>query len=302
MSSLAYLCAKAGASYEDTLCVSLHGRHGSIVPAVCGNRSVFALVGGENGAGKLIDDLDAFGLGAARVTVGERLGYAEERIVSGTASELKGSSFDALSAVLIENDRPESSACGLPDDAFLRNAGDKPVVPMTKSEVRAVVLSKLRLLPDSVCWDVGAGTGSVSVEMALAAPKGKVYAIEKKPEAVALLRQNISAFGLANIEVVEGSAPAACTDLPAPTHAFIGGSSGNVRDIIALLLAKSPKVTVVATAISIETVAELNACMKEFGFAKTESVCLNVARAKTVGEYNLMTAQNPVYIFTMQAS
>ena len=302
VSSLAYLCAKAGASYEDTLCVSLHGRHGSIVPAVCGNRSVFALVGGENGAGKLIDDLDAFGLGAVRVTVGERLGYAEERIVSGTASELKGSSFDALSAVLIENDRPESSACGLPDDAFLRNAGDKPVVPMTKSEVRAVVLSKLRLLPDSVCWDVGAGTGSVSVEMALAAPKGKVYAIEKKPEAVALLRRNISAFGLANTEVVEGSAPAACTDLPAPTHAFIGGSSGNVRDIIALLLAKSPKVTVVASAISVETVAELNACMKEFGFAKTESVCLNVARAKTVGGYNLMTAQNPVYIFTMQAS
>lgn len=302
VSSLSYLCAKAEASYEDTRCVSLHGRCGSIIPAVRGNRSVFALVGGENGAGKMIDELAAYGLGAARVTVGERLGYAEERIVSGTASELKGSSFDTLSAVLIENDRPESAACGLPDEAFLRNAGDKPVVPMTKSEVRAVVMSKLRLLADSVCWDVGAGTGSVSVEMALTAGKGKVYAIEKKPEAVDLLRQNISAFGLANIEVVEGSAPAACADLPAPTHVFIGGSSGNVRDIIALLLVKSPKVTIVATAISIETVAELNACMKEFDFTKTDAVCLNVARARTVGDYNLMTSQNPIYIFTMQAS
>ena len=301
VSSLAYLCAKAGASYEDTLCVSLHGRNGNIIPAVRGNRSVFALVGGENGAGKLIDGLDAYGLGAVRVTVGERLGYAEERIVSGTASELKGRFFDALSAVLIENGRPESAACGLPDEAFLRNAGDKPVVPMTKSEVRAVVMSKLRLLPDSLCWDVGAGTGSVSVEMALAAPRGKVFAIEKKPEAVALLRQNISSFALANIEVVEGSAPAACEDLPAPTHAFIGGSSGNLRDIIALLLAKNPQLTIVATAISIETVAELNACMKEFGFDNTEVVCLNVARARTVGDYSLMTSQNPVYIFAMQA-
>ncbi|MBQ1343867.1 MAG: precorrin-6A reductase, partial [Firmicutes bacterium] len=274
VSSLTYLCAKAGASYEDTLCVSLHGRQGSIVPAVRGNRSVFALVGGENGAGKLIDELDASGLGQVLVTVGERLGYAEERIVSGRASELKGGSFHALSAVLIENDRPESAACGLPDEAFLRNAADKPVVPMTKAEVRAVVMSKLRLLPDSVCWDVGAGTGSVSVEMALAASKGKVYAIEKKPEAVALLKNNISSFGLANIEVVDGSAPEACADLTAPTHAFIGGSSGNVRDIIALLLAKNPSVTVVATAISIETVAELNACMKQNGFTKTEVVCL----------------------------
>ena len=301
VSSLSYLCAKAGASYEDTCCVSLHGRCGNIIPAVRTNRSVFALVGGANGAGKLIDELDASGLGAARVTVGERLGYVEERIVSGKASELKGGSFDALSAVLIENDFPESPSFGLPDEAFLRNAGDKPVVPMTKSEVRAVVMSKLRLLPGSVCWDVGAGTGSVSVEMALAACKGKVFAIEKKPEAVALLRQNISAFGLANIEVVEGSAPAACADLPAPTHAFIGGSSGNLRDIIALLLEKNPTVTVVATAISIETVAELSACMKEFGFTKTEAVCLNVARARTVGDYNLMTSQNPVYVFTMQA-
>ena len=301
VSSLSHLCAKAAASYEETVCVSLHGREGSIVPAVRSNRSVFALVGGENGAGKLIDDLNAHGLGEVRVTVGERLGYAEERIVSGKACELKGSSFDSLSSVLIENDRSESAACGLPDEVFLRNAEDKPVVPMTKTEVRAVVMSKLRLLSDSVCWDVGAVTGSVSVEMALTAFRGRVYAIEKKPEAVALLRKNISSFGLANIEVVSGSAPAACEDLPAPTHAFIGGSSGNVRDIVALLLAKNPQVTIVATAVSLETVAELNACLKTFDFTETDVVCLNAARARTAGDYNLMTAQNPVYIFTMKA-
>ena len=133
------------------------------------------------------------------------------------------------------------------------------------------------------------------------APQAAQPVEEKKPEAVGLLRKNIDSFGLTNTEVISGSAPAACEDLPAPTHAFIGGSSGNVRDIVALLLAKNPQVTIVATAVSLETVAELNACLKAFDFTETDVVCLNAARARSAGDYNLMTAQNPVYIFTMKA-
>lgn len=300
VSSLAYLCAKAGASYEDAVTVSLHGRDGSAVPAVRRNRLVFVLVGGGNGAGKLMDELNCAGLSEVNVTVGERLGYDDERITKGKASELSGKAFDPLSALLIENTSPESAAAGLPDECFLRNAEDKPVVPMTKSEVRAVVMSKLRLLPDSVCWDIGAGTGSVSVEMALTAARGRVFAIEKKPEAIELLKENIARFGVKNIEAVEGEAPAACEDLPAPTHAFIGGSSGNMREIMALLLDKNPHVRIVAAAISLETVSELTACMKELGFDETEAVCLNVSKAKQLGGYSLMIGQNPVYLFTMQ--
>ena len=300
ISSLAYLCARANASYENTLSISLHGREGSVVPAVRRNGSVFALVGGENGAGKLIDELTEAGLERVKVTVGERLGYPEERITSGEALELAGECFDPLSALLIENPSPESAACGLPDEAFLRNPADKPVVPMTKSEVRSVVMSKLRLLPDSVCWDIGAGTGSVTVEAALCAPRGRVYAIEKKPEAFLLLNENIRRFGLKNAEAAEGVAPEACRELPAPTHAFIGGSSGNMREIIALLLDKNPRCRIVAAAISLETVSELTACMKEFGFSETEVVCINVSKARSVAGYDIMTAQNPVYIFTLQ--
>ena len=300
VSSLAYLCAKAGASYEDAVTVSLHGRSGSLVPAVKRNRLVFVLVGGENGAGRLTEELNEAGLSGVNVTVGERLGYDDERITKGKASELAGKSFDPLSALLIENDSPESAAAGLPDEAFLRNPADKPVVPMTKSEVRAVVMSKLRLLPDSVCWDIGAGTGSVSIETALAAYKGKVFAIEKKPEAIELLKDNVSRFGVKNIEVIGGEAPEACRDLPAPTHAFIGGSGGNMREIIALLLDKNPRVRIVAAAISLETVSGLAACMKDLGFTETEAVCLNVSKAKKLGGYSLMTGQNPVYLFTMQ--
>ena len=300
VSSLAYLCAKAGVSYEDAVLISLHGRDGSAVPAVKRNRLVFALVGGENGAAKLIDELNEAGLSNVNVTVGERLGYEDESITRGSVSELIGRSFDPLSALLIENPSPESAAAGLPDAAFLRNAEDKPIVPMTKSEVRAVIMSKLRLLSDSVSWDIGAGTGSVSIEMALFAPKGKVYAIEKKPEACGLIRENVAAFGLKNVEVIEGSAPEALDSLPVPTHAFIGGNSGNMREIIALLLEKNPRVRIVVSAIALETASELTACMKEFGFLKTETVCINVSKARAVGSYNLMTAQNPVYVFTMQ--
>ncbi len=300
VSSLAYLCAKAGVSYENAVCVSLHGRDAGVVPAVRGNRLVFALVGGENGAGRLIDELNEAGLCKVRATVGERLGYDDERITAGTAAELSGRVFDPLSAVLIENDSPESAAPGLPDEAFLRNPADRPVVPMTKSEVRAVVISKLRLHPDSVCWDIGAGTGSVTVEMALAAPLGRVCAVEKKPEAVELLKENIRIFGLKNVDIAEGAAPEICRDLPSPTHAFIGGTSGNMREIISLLLEKNPRCRIVAAAISLETVSELTAIMKETELSEKEIVCLNVSKARAVADYNLMIGQNPVYIFTLQ--
>ena len=123
---------------------------------------------------------------------------------------------------------------GICDEEFLRGKA-----PMTKEEVRTVSLSKLRLQEDSVCYDVGAGTGSVSVEMALRAWKGQVYAIEKKEDALALLKENKRKFAADNLEIVPGTAPEAMVELPAPTHAFIGGSSGNMNEIIRLLLDKN---------------------------------------------------------------
>lgn len=295
LSSLVYLCAKLGTSYEDVVPVSLHGRGGSIVPHVRRNKRVFALVGGENGVGRLCEELYAAGLGHVKVSVGEHLSYHDERITIDTAAQLQEQQFQSLSVALIENDAPDAVVThGLPDEAFLRAES----VPMTKSEVRAVCLSKLGLTETALCWDIGAGTGSVAIEMALQARKGCVYAIERKGEAVALLRENREKFSADNLTVVEGLAPDACEDLPAPSHAFIGGSAGNMKDIIARLLKKNPNVRIVATAIALETVAELTECAK--GFAEAEVVCLNVARSRRVGTYHLMQGQNPIYIFTLQ--
>lgn len=302
ISSLAYLCARLGKSYEDVVTVSAHGRLLAAAPILRTNRRVFALVGGENGAAELCRKLAEAGLGDVSVAIGERLSYPDEKITTGTALELAELSFSSLSAVLLENEGPvEAMTSGLPDEAFVRGGGEAGVVPMTKSEVRAVCLSKLRLPDDAVCWDIGAGTGSVAIEMALQASRGQVYAVECRDEALALLQENRRRFGAENLTVVSGFAPAACDPLPPPTHAFIGGSSGNMRDIIQLLLAKNPRVRMVATAVSLESIAELSNCLKEFAFTDTEVISLTVARDRQAGGYHLMRGQNPIYIFTMQA-
>ena len=235
--------------------------------------------------------------GTVTVSVGEQLSYEDETITTGMAEELKSKAFAPLSAVLIENDHPDAIVThGLPDEAFSRAES----VPMTKSEIRAVCLSKLALREDSVVWDVGAGTGSVTVEAAMAARRGRVYAVERKDAAFDILRENLRRFHTDNVTPVSGTAPDACADLPAPTHAFLGGTTGHMKEIIALLLEKNPRVRIVATAVTLESVAELTECVKAFPFRETEAVSLTAARSRKAGAYHLMTGQNPVYIFTMQ--
>ena len=299
LSSLQVLCARLGTSYEDVTCLSLHGREGDVVPDAGRFRRLFVLVGGGTDASGLCGSLTRAGMGQVRVSVGERLGYPQERVTTGTAAELAGMDFDPLSAVLIENPQARPCAPGLPDELFQRS-GEGPVVPMTKSEIRALVISRLRLREDSLCWDVGAGTGSVSIEIALQARQGRVYAVEKREDALVLLQENRERFHLRNLELIPGAAPQVCRDLPAPTHAFIGGSSGGLREIVSLLLEKNPAVRIAAAAVTLESVAELTGIVRDFQFAEHEVLCLTSARGRVAGDYHLMTGQNPVYLFTMQ--
>ena len=299
ISSMSYLCAKLGASYDDAAIVSLHGRTADIARAVRANRKVFALVGGPNGMQALCARLVDAGLSQVRVSVGERLSYPDEKITCGTARELSEQTFDKLSVALIENDHPDAIVThGLPDEAFLRSLEPGKLVPMTKSEVRSVCLSKLQLTQDAVCWDVGAGTGSVSIEMAIQASRGRVYAIEKNEQALALLQENKTRFSQENLDIVPGAAPQACEALPAPTHVFLGGTSGNLPEILALILHKNPHARIVATAVTLESAAALTGCMKNFKSA--DCISMQVSKASAAGSYHLMKAQNPVWIFTLQ--
>ena len=157
---------------------------------------------------------------------------------------------------------------------------------------------KLGLSEDSVCYDVGAGTGSVAVEMALRAHQGKVYAIEKKEDALALILENKKKFAADNLEIVGGCAPEAMEELPVPTHAFIGGSSGNLKDIIRLLLNKNPEVKIVINCITLETVGEAMEAIREFQFEGKRyrsDVCVPFKRSGTIPHDD---GENPIYIFT----
>ena len=302
LSSLVYLCARLKTSYEDIFVTSIHGRQHNIVPDVRSHSRVFVLVGGENGMRELCRSLVDAGLGSVQISIGERLSYPDEKITRGTVEHITDGSYETLSVALIENNHPDAVVThGLPDSIFQRGAGADGVVPMRKSEVRAVCLSKLQLTERSICWDVGAGTGSVAIEMALQAKKGQVYAIEHKSAAVELLHLNKEKFATENLTVISGYAPEVCFDLPTPSHAFIGGSSGNMRGILNLLLEKNPSIRIVATAISLESIAELTACLKEFPWTETEVISIQVAYNKKAGPYHLMTGRNPIYIFTMQA-
>ncbi len=296
ISSVAYFCSRLKMAWEDVKLMSVHGREQNLIAAVRMHFRTFTLLGGPKPVETLCEKLLEYGLSDVKLYIGERLHYSDERITEGTPEELKGQTFDGLCVALIENPdfQKEIRGC-IPDEEFLRGSA-----PMTKSEVRGLSVEKLRLQEDSVAWDVGAGTGSVTVEMALQAFEGQVWAVEKKPEAAALIEENCRTFGTPNVHVVEGTAPEALEDLPAPTHVFIGGSSGNLKEILALVLGKNPKVRVVLNAITLETVGEANACLKELPFENVEITQIQVSKSKKVGPYQMMMGQNPVYIFSCQ--
>lgn len=302
LSSMQVLCARLRTSWDDARAISLHGRAGSVVPEVLKHGKVFALTDGADALKRVCADLVDAGLGDARVAVGQRLSYPDEAVITGTAAELAEAECAPLSAMLIESPAtPRALPVGLPDEAFLRQLGDDGrAVPMTKSEVRAVSISKLRLTEDAVVWDVGAGTGSVSVEAALLCPAGHVYAVECREDAADLAERNGRRFALRNLTVVRGTAPEALNDLPAPTHVFIGGSSGSMRRIVEAALEKNPRVRVVVNAIALESVGEIARTIDALGLDDSEIVQLSIARSHRVGRYNMMNGLNPIWIGAMQ--
>ena len=301
LSSLSVLSSRLGVSYEDAVCVSLHGRDTGIAAVVAREPKVFVLVGGEDGMGKLCRHLQEFGLGDVTLAVGERLGYPEETITRGTAAQLGEKTFHSLSAALITHEIAAPVTPGLPDEAFRRCChADGSPVPMTKREIRTAALAHLGLQRDSVCWDVGAGTGSVAIEMALQCCRGRVYALEKKAEALTILEENRRELHADNVTVVPGTAPQSCQALPAPTHVFIGGSSGKLQQIMELAREKNPRVRITAAAIALETLEELNRCRKLPGFVCEDVTCITAAQGREAGAYTLMQGQNPVYLFTFR--
>lgn len=303
ISSVVYFMSKIGLSWDDAKIVSAHGKACNLVSLIRMNRKVFSILGTGDGVRKLAEKLIFYGMGDVILHVGENLSYDNEKILAKPARELVSYEGDPLSVICAYNlgAEPELATHGIPDEEFIRGKA-----PMTKTEVRTVSLSKLRLPKDAICYDIGAGTGSVSVEMALRASEGEVYAIEKKEDALALLHENKKKFALDHMHIIPGTAPEAFEELPVPTHAFIGGSSGNMKEIVELLLNKNPQVRIVINCITLETVGEALACIRELERQETyecesEVVQLCASRSKNIGRYHMMMGENPIYIITVQA-
>lgn len=293
LSSIQLLAAALGRPWQGWNLVSAHGRTCDPVAECMQGRPTFFLTGGSEDPATLCAQLAAEGFGDVQGVVGQCLGTPEEKLFRGSVKELAAGRFNSLSVLLVETAEVlPRRAPGLPDEAFER--GD---VPMTKQEVRAAVLAKLAVRPEDILWDVGAGTGSVSVELALAAPRGRVYAVECRPEGCALIKANREKFRTRNLVLVEGLAPAALSDLPAPDAVFIGGSKGSLAAIVDAALDKNPDARICVSAIALETLSAAVAALTAKG--RTVQVSqIAVSRAKAVGGLHLMMAQNPIYLIT----
>ncbi|MDP2753309.1 MAG: precorrin-6y C5,15-methyltransferase (decarboxylating) subunit CbiE [Nitrospirota bacterium] len=233
----------------------------------------------------------------------ERLGYPDEKITEGTPKEIAGMSFSEPNVVIIQNKIPPPSPSmgseslalevrfGLTENEILQSRG-----LITKDEVRAVTIHKLRLPRRGVFWDIGAGSGSVSIEIARLYPELKVFAIEKDEEQIKNIKENKIRFNTSNIEIIKGEAPDALVNLPSPDRVFIGGSGGKLAGIMDFI-AKMPATIVVINATTIETLNEAIKHLENNGF--NIKICeISVSRSKIIANRRHMQALNPVFIIT----
>ena len=289
LSSVQLFAARLGRPWQDWRLCSAHGVE--LDPEVLHGRPTFFLTGGVLTPQSICQRFVEVGLGGLPVTVGENLSYPEEKVCSGTAQALAEETFAPLSVLLAEPaPTPKRRTPGIPDAEFLR---DK--VPMTKQEVRAAILAKLAVGPEDLCWDVGAGTGSVSVELALHSQA--VWAIEHKAEACDLIRCNREKFCAWNLRVVEGHAPEALHELPAPDVVFLGGTGRKMPEILQVVRAKNPKARVCISAIALETLHQAVEELTALGYAP-EITQISVSRAKAAGDLHLLLAQNPIFLIS----
>lgn len=312
VSAMQWAFAKAKVSWNEARIVSSHGRGmDKILEAAKETDKIGIFTSNGDEPSEIAKLLIDSGLNGFTAYICEDLGMETEKVSEIPVSEIVGKRFAALNVMVLVKQKSEVRSqkseennfilhpspfipiLGLPDSSFTHSKG-----LITKEEVRAVTLAKLRLRDDSVVWDIGAGSGSVGIEAARLARNGKVFAIEKEPERVAHIQENIKKFGVANMVVLEGKAPEGLEGFAAPEAVFIGGSGGNLSDILDVVKARlRPSGRIVINAITLETLHEATTGLKDRGF-DVDVVSLNIARSKDLIGMKMFEAENPVFIIT----
>ena len=299
ISSVIYFCSRINENWQDWKLLSCHGRSCNVVGNLRKNNKCFLLVSDVEEVNRLGGNLrkaeENGVLGKLKISYGYQLTYPEEETGQTDAEGLQKLEKKGLYVLLIQNDQAENCQIvpGLSDSAFLRGKA-----PMTKEEIRSLSLCKLRLTKGAVLYDIGAGTGSVSIEAAQLIENGRVVAIEQKEDAIKLLQENKERFCLENMEIICAKAPEGLNDksLPVPTHAFIGGSSGNMGEILETLIGKNPRIRIVINCIALETLSEVLEILRNMKIEDPEYIQVNVSKADGIGRYHMMKASNPIFI------
>jgi precorrin-6Y C5,15-methyltransferase (decarboxylating) len=294
-SSLQVAFARAGIDWNDAILTSAHARPlAEVVGWARRARKLGILTDQHNTPGLIARTLLDAGLPDCRAIVAENLGMPDERLVDGRLSDLTGMTFAPLNALLLIQDegwRPYPAFAPRLDEVYAHRRG-----LISKRDVRALILARLALRETDVMWDVGAGSGAVSVEAAELAWRGQVFAVERDPENLGYIRQNAARFGALNATVVEGHAPAALQDLPAPDAVFIGGTGGALEAIFHHVAdAAWPGCRIVASFATLENLSRALTCVRKLGWRMTVAQ-VNVAYGVDIAGKTRLSPSNPVFI------
>ena len=308
ISSVALFANRLSLALEDVKVISAHGRKCNVNGYAVENEHLIVLPSGTGDAARIVRELD----GSCKVIAGINLGISRslesdvgleqenscledaERIFEVTDfSELERVGGKVLLYIYSPAAAKRKLGTGLRDNEITRGN-----VPMTKEDIRALSIKRLELKRGAVLWDVGAGTGSVSLEAAFLDPRIEVFSIEKNPEAVIVLKENRDKFKALNINIVEGEAPKALEGLPAPDSVFVGGSGKHLEEIVLAARAVNTKAKVVVNCVTLETLSETMAVLDKLGVSLPEIIQVSVSRYEKRGSYHMADAQNPVFIIS----
>lgn len=292
--SLQMLGAVFGYSMEDAKIISVHGRDkskGSIAQAVYEHKKVFFLCSREQNPAWISQIMINYQLDEVMLHAGSNLSYENELMESGHPKDMITKDYESLCVVMVINPHPKQLVrlAFLEDEDFIRAK-----TPMTKEEIRILIIHRLKTKPDSILWDIGAGTGSVSIECARQCPFGEVYAVEQKNEALDLIEKNKEKFNTQNLHIHKGKALEVLKDLPVPDMVFIGGSGGELEEIIKYIIELKKPIRIVIAAVTMETLTQASQLLSKA--SNYNIMQIGISKSRELGNYHIMDANNPVTI------
>ena len=318
VSTLQLACARLGLSWQEAKIMSVHAKdagewqrgalptHGlyALAQALRAHDRLLVLTSPDNTPARIARLLLAEGLADDfLMAVAENLLQAGEQVHSElTPAQAAEMDFAALNVVVLWRVRPRQQpvVMGLADSAYHQRQPDKGLI--TKQEVRAVSLARMQLRANSVVWDIGAGSGSVGLEAARLCPQGHVFAVEKNEGDFAIAQSNHAAFGVSNYSIYHGKAPEHLDTWPDPDAVFIGGSGGELAELIKLILRRlRPHGRLVMNFVTLENLATATATLQELGM-QWDVLQMQASRSKPILHMHRMAAENPVWTVSAQAA